>query len=203
MLIGHLLDASHRLRALKAPLLVVVVSALFALLFTVATRPIAGPPPSAGEGQVRLMEEHRLVADFARDTVDAVRAADQAAADERAAMRSLAVAETAERSAIVAPPTAKPPRSTQTAAPARAQIAAVPMLPPPVPPTRPAALPLSLQANNAQPPRRGPVIERARAVAATVVQIPGWIGAGIRDVADWAIIGPAQTIARLPERRFL
>jgi hypothetical protein len=198
MLLGFLTVAAHALRSLKAPLLIVAFSALFALLFTLATRPVSPGPVSgiAGEAQMRLMQdEHALVADYVRTNVAAERAAGLAAGRDRTEMRSQAIAEAAERAAMVAAPVAKAaPKLVQ------AQVAQVP-LPPQAPPA--AGPPLQLQAKIAAAPRRAPVVEGARAVIATVGQIPHWVSVGVKEAANWAIVTPVQTIARLPERRFL
>jgi hypothetical protein len=197
MLIGFLTIAARTLSSLRAPLLVVAVSALFALLFTLATRPVSPGPVSAiaSEAQIRLMQdEHALVADYVRTNVAAERAAGLAADRDRTEMRSHAIAEAAEHAAMVAAPVAK-------AAPkvARAQVAQVPL------PQAPAASgpPLQLQATMTAPPRRAPVAEGARAVIATVGRIPHWVSVGVQEAANWVIVAPVQTIARLPERRFL
>jgi hypothetical protein len=189
------------LRSLKAPLLVVAFSALFALLFTLATRP-GSPEPSAvaGAAEIRLMnDEHALVADYVRGNVEAERAAGLAADRDRNAMRSLAVAEAAQHAAMVATPV---PKAAPKVGHVAAQVAQVPLPPKPLAAAGP---PLALQATvvTPSPPRRAPVADGARAVIATVGRIPHWVGVGVQEAANWVIVAPVQILARLPERRFL
>jgi hypothetical protein len=204
MLIGFLTVAAQRLRSLKAPLLVVAFSALFALLFTLATRP-GSPEPSAvaGAAEIRLMnDEHALVADYVRGNVEAERAAGLAADRDRSAMRSLAVAEAAQHAAMVAAPVPKAAPKVSHVAAQVAQVAQVPLPPRPLAAAGP---PLTLQATvvTPSPPRRAPVADGARAVIATVGRIPHWVRVGVQEAANWVIVAPVQTLARLPERRFL
>jgi hypothetical protein len=201
MLIGYLTVAARTLRSFRAPLLVVAISALFALLFTLATRPVAPGQASAiaGEAQIELMQdEHALVADYVRSNAAAERAAGLAADRDRTAMRSLAVAEAAQHAALVAAPVSRTAPKVMKVAEQAAPV--------PLPKASPAAAPpLQLQANMVAPapPRRAAVAEGARAVLATVGRIPHWVSVGVQEAANWAIVAPVQTIARLPERRFL
>jgi hypothetical protein len=188
MVLVYLSAALREVRPLKAPMLVVAVSALLALLFTIATRP-AEPSRPAGEAAMQLMDtEHDLVAASIRDIQAADAAKQVAEARSRADMRRLAVAEAASPAIAPIIPTA-----------AKA-VAAVRPAPRPDPVLQP---PLQLQAvAAAQPERRRPVVERARAVLATVEEIPQLLRSGIENVADWAA-SPARVLSRLPERRFL
>jgi hypothetical protein len=185
MLTGYLIEAIKTARALKVPLLVVALSALIALLFTVATRPaVPAVPDVAGEAQIRLMQdEHLLVADYVERSVAAEQ---ESTRRDRAAMHETALADVP--APAVALPLPRPVKAMQVAA-------ALPKVDSTVGP------PLRLQSTvpASQPPAR----QRAGAVDAVVERIPRWVRAGVQDVAEWAIVGPVQTITRLPERRFL
>jgi hypothetical protein len=190
MVLVYLSAALQKVRPLRAPMLVVAVSALLALLFTVATRP-AEPPRPAGEAAMQLMDtEHDLVAASIRDMLAADAAKQVAEARSRADMRRLAVAEAAS-----------PAIADRSVTPAAEKaVATVRPAPRPDPAIQP---PLQLQAvAAARPERRRPVVERARAVLATVEEIPQLLRSGIENVADWAA-SPARVLSRLPERRFL
>jgi hypothetical protein len=190
MFTGYFIEAIKAVRSLKVPLLVVALSALVALLFSIATRPAAPrPPDAAGEAQIRLMrDEHLLVADFVRNSVEAERVA---AARDRAEMHAVAAAGQSARVVAFAVPLPKPSRAVRIGevTPAKTVPAAGP--------------PLQLQSVAIVPPPRPVPVAAAGTVIATVERIPGWVGAGMKTVADWAIAQPAQAIARLPERRFL
>jgi hypothetical protein len=184
----HLSAALQRLRPFKAPMIVVAVSALLALLFTLATMPSASEPPrAAGEAAMQLVgAEHHRVAASIRQILAAVTAEEEA----RSADMRVAAAEAAP--AVPATPAivAKPVRV--------AQVVPLPKASPVVAP------PLPLQAVAVAQPERGrPIVTRTRAVLAAVGQIPQWLRASAENVADWAVTAPAETIARLPERRFL
>jgi hypothetical protein len=195
MALFDLTIAAQRLRPLKTPILVVAVSALVAMLFTLATRPASPERASAaGEAQMRLVyDEHALVAEYVRSNVEAQRAATER---DRAEMRAAADIEPVQRVAVATTPS----RGAKTA-PAEAR--AVRPVPPPAdnagPPLQLAATPAPVPA----PARERPVVRQAREVFAAVARIPGLVRSGVEDAADWAIIGPAKRIARLPERRFL
>ena len=180
----------QKLRPLAAPMLVVAVSALLALLFTFATQPSAEPPRAAGEAKVRLVqEEHALVADFVRSIQDNAEAERLAEERSRAEMRALALAETSKPPAVIA--------QAAKAAPVRVALP----LPKPDLATEP---PLHLQvATVSSPQSEKPVVTRAKAALATVQRIPSWLRAGVENVADWAISAPSKAISQLPERRFL
>lgn len=187
-----LMTWSQRVRPLKAPVLVVAISALLALLFTIATRPASEQTPhAAGEASLQLIEdEHALVAEFVRGLQDTVKAERLAAVRERSQMRALAIADI-KHDVLPAAPSSK--------VSARAGVTPVPKRMPVVEP------PLQLTAAVSQPrtaPRR-PVIERARIALSTVQEIPHWVRAGVENAADWAISAPAKAISQLPERRFL
>jgi hypothetical protein len=194
MLLANLMVAARKLRPLKVPMLVVALSATLALLFTLATGSSEPDrPQAAGEAQMRLMaEEHGLVAELVDGLHAAVQAERAEAARHRAETRAMASADTT------------PPTPAKVAkAGAAVHLAAVP-----TPKRNPNAAPeppLQLQAAVAapQPTSRRPVVEQARAVLATVEQIPRWVRVGVANVADWAIVAPAKTITKLPERRFL
>jgi hypothetical protein len=178
----------QKLRPLAAPMLVVAVSALLALLFTFATQPPAEPPRAAGQAKVQLVqEEHALVADLVRSIQETAEAERLADARSRAEMRQLALAETTKPHAVIA-------QSGKAAAPVRVALP----LPKPGLATEP---PLQLQvATVPSAPPEKPVVTRA---LATVQRIPGWLRAGVENVADWAITAPSKAISQLPERRFL
>jgi hypothetical protein len=183
---------SQTVRPLKAPMLVVAISALLALLFTLATRPSEEiGPRTAGEAKVQLVkDEHALVADLVRTIRDNDEAERLAAAQDRAEMRTLALAEVAKQDTPV--PVAQAARTpVRVALPApRPALAAEP--------------PLQLQvAAVASPSPRQPIVTRARMALATVQQLPGWLRSGVANVTDWAISAPAKAISQLPERRFL
>jgi hypothetical protein len=181
----------QKLRPLAAPMLVVAVSALLALLFTFATQPSAAPPRAAGQAKVQLVqEEHALVADLVRSIQDTAEAERLADARSRAEMRALALAETSKPHAVIA-------QSGKAAAPVRVALP----LPKPGLATEP---PLQLQVAAVSPTRpEKPVVTRARAALATVQRIPSLLRAGVENVADWAITAPSKAISQLPERRFL
>ena len=184
---------SQRVRPLKAPVLVVAISALLALLFTIATRPSAeAPPRAAGEANIELIkDEHSLVAEFVRGLQDTVKAERLAAVRERSEMKVLAVADS-KRSAPAA-------ASQSGRAPMRADAVPMPRRLPIIEPP----LQLAAAASQSQAPARPSVIEQARAALASVQQIPQWVRAGVENVTDWAINAPSKAISQLPERRFL
>jgi hypothetical protein len=167
---------------------------LIALLFTVVTRPaLPESPRAASEAQMRLMQdEHALVAEYIKSSAEAQRAATER---DRAEMLAAAEAGSVERVAM----------APKTLRGVKAQSAEAKMAVKPVPqPADTAGPPLQLAA--APPPARSPerpVVRRAREVVAAVARIPRLVRSGVEDAADWAIIGPAKSIARLPERRFL
>ena len=175
-------------------MLVVAVSALLALLFTMATRPSDDVVSrAAGEAKVQLvLDEHALVADLIRNIQDKDEAERLAAEHSRANMRALAAAETVKED------TDTPVR---TALSGKSPIRAARPVPKPAPAVEP---PLQLQVATASPPKPGkPVVARAQAALATVQQIPQWLRTGAENVADWAMSAPAKAISHLPERRFL
>jgi hypothetical protein len=178
----------QEMRPLAAPILVVAVSALLALLFTFATRPAAEPPHAAGEARVRLVQdEHALVADLVRSIQDEAEAERLAAARSRAEMQALVLAEASRQAPAVIVQLGK-------AAPVRV---ALPLPKPDVA----AGPPLQLQvATVPSAPPEKPVVTRA---LSTDQRIPGWFLAGVENVADWAIAAPSRVISQLPERRFL
>lgn len=187
MVLGYLSLALQRMRPLKAPVLVVAVSALLALLFTIATRPSAPEPtPSAGDAAMQLIDsEHDLVAASIRHILAADAAEQVADARRRAEMRADAVADAAGPKAPDQPAMAK-----ADAVDAAARRSGAVIQPP-----------LQLHAEAiAQPERHRP--DRTPAVLAAVERIPQWLRTGIENVADWAAI-PARALSRLPERRFL
>jgi hypothetical protein len=190
MPLTYLATAARKVRSLKLPLLVLALSALLAFLFTIITKPDASTAPSAaGTARMRLLqEEHMLIADDTRARLEADRVA---AERSRAEMRVSVVAEAPAPAAVLPP--ARPVRPSQVAvvSPAPKDVAASP------------PLPLQAAMAPAPQPRQAPIMQRAQAVLATVQRIPHWVGVGVREAADWAIIGPVQTIGRLPERRFL
>jgi hypothetical protein len=176
---------------LKTPMLVVAVSALVALLFTLATRPAAEPARAAGEARIELLrDEHASVTALVRAIQANTEAERLAAERSRAEMRELALVEASEQKVPA-------PIFSAKAAPVRV---AMPVTKP-VPATEP---PLPLRAAAASEPRPPkPVAARARAVLATVQQIPGWIRTGVENVADWAVSTSSKAISQLPEQRFL
>jgi hypothetical protein len=188
MLLAHLAVAARKAQPLKMPMLVVALSALAALLFTVLTQPAAAPQPHpAGAAKLRLLdEEHAIAANQVRDMQAAVEAERAVAAHDRAEMRAMAAAGPAQRIAVVAPA----PNLAKVAS-ARA-VASVPV---------PAAGP-PLQLEAVVPPAK-PRRAVAQKVLAAVGRIPQWVRGGVEDAADWAIVGPVKAISRLPERHFL
>ena len=180
-------------------LLAVMVSAAAAFLVTVGTSPLAQVPMAAGIAQIGLMqEEHSVMADYLRKMAEADRAAVLAEARERDGMRATNVLATATATAAAtatAIPLPKPARPVRLAASAKTEAGIEPLSPP-------VAGPLKLQSANL-PPRPQADQKQARGVLATVERLPRWAWAALQNAADWAIIGPVQTIARLPERRFL
>jgi hypothetical protein len=195
MALLDLTTAAQRLRPLKAPILVVAISALIAMLFTLATRPASSERPrAAGEAQMRLVQdEHALIADYVQSSVEAQRAAIER---DRAEMQAAADAGSVERVAIAI----KTPHGGR-AQPAENKVAVRPA-PPPADTVGP---PLQLAAAALPPVRtpERPVVRQAREVFAAVARIPGLVRNGVEDAADWVIISPVKSIARLPERRFL
>lgn len=175
-------------------MLVVAVSALVALAFTIATRqPEAKPPRAAGEAAIRLINaEHDLVAASVEDMLAASAEEDAAEARSRADMRALAEAAQA------------PPPDAPVAALARhnkpVAVAAVPAAPKPNPLVEAR---LSLQATSMAGPERRRPASRAGGVFAAVGRIPSWVRVGVENVAEWAVTAPVKTLSRLPERRFL
>jgi hypothetical protein len=180
--------AAGTIRTLKTPLLVVALSALLALLITVVTRPdprVEAAPAGSAEIE-RLHDEHALVAEYTQTRLEA----EQAAVDiKRNEMRISAIA--AETPQVVAMPASKPLHLARAVAPAQKN------------PADAVGPPLQLQASSPPPApaRQAGVIGHAREALAAAQRIPGWVGAGVRDAAEWAI-GPVQSIAHL-ERRFL
>jgi hypothetical protein len=192
MVLVHLTAFLQKVRPLRAPMLVVAVSALIALLFTIAMRPSAPELPRAADAAaMQLMRtEHDLVAASVQGIQAAIDAEWIEASQERE--RQVATVEVA------------PPHQTATVAeqPRRAALAGVVPVPRPSPALE---SPLQLQ-SAAIAPRERPhrsVAGRVGAVLATVEEIPSWLRAGVENVADWAIAAPAKTLSRLPERRFL
>jgi hypothetical protein len=172
-------------------MLVVAVSALLALLFTLATRPTSEPARAAGEAKVQLLkDEHALIADSVRSIRDSAEAERLGAERSRAEMRALALAE------IQKSPAAVPQAAVKPATTARI---AMPLTKPVSPAAEP---PLQLQ-TGAAPPSQKPLATRADKAFAAVRQIPHWIRTGVENVADWAMTVPAKAISQLPERRFL
>jgi len=146
----------------------------------------------AGAAQVALLQdEHALVAAYRDSKLQADREADIAAMREREDMRPVAVAD-----AAAAVPLPRPAKPVRLAASARTEAA------PDAPSPAASAAPLPLPSAG-PPPRPAPVATGARSVLATVERAPRWAWAAVQNAADWAIIRPVQTIARLPERRFL
>jgi hypothetical protein len=98
------------MRPLKAPMLVVAISALLALVFTIATQPSSDKAPRpAGEASIQLMkDEHALVADRVRDLQNTVKAERLTAMRERSEMQSLAVVDIKHGS----PPAVVPSRTS-------------------------------------------------------------------------------------------
>jgi hypothetical protein len=190
MFFTSLMAIARWVHPLRAPMLVVAVSALLALLFTLATRPSAEPPHAAGEAKIELLrDEHASVAALIRTIQDNTEAERIAAERSRAEMRALAMvrASRANEPAIAAAP--------GKAVPVRVALPASK----PAPVTQP---PLQLEAAAAPQPQK-PITTRGRAALAAVQQIPGWIRDGVENVADWAITAPSKAISQLPERRFL
>jgi hypothetical protein len=188
---------SQKVRPFRTPALVVAISALVALLFTIATRPADEVRPrAAGEASIQLLnDEHARVAAFVRGLEEAAKAEQIAVVRERREMQAIALAEP------------KPDPVPVTAQPARIPVRAVAAVAPKPgvvigPPLQLAAAAPSLTPQRPEPPRR-PVVERARAVIATVERIPGWVRAGVENVTDWAVSAPSRAISQLPERRFL
>lgn len=188
-----LMQMVGKMRTLKAPILVVVLSALIALLITIVTRPgVPSEPAAAGPASISLLEEeHALVADFARRQVEAERAAVESSRVERQHPAN-GVAEMASLATVPMPRRA-PAVRVASAEPAHAENPAIAAQP----------LPLQAPAVVAEQPRPGGVVQGARRALATVQHIPQWVSTGVREAANWAIVGPVQSIARLPERRFL
>src|SRR5581483_6963281 len=123
--------------------------------------------------------------------VEADRQAILAESRERDDLRTAA----ASAAVVTAIPLPKPAKPVRLAA-AKAEGAADPLAP--VVASRP------VQAQNpASPQRAEPTQKGARGVLATVERVPRWAWTAVQNAADWAIIAPVQTIARLPERRFL
>ena len=188
MLIGLILRLCERPSGVRA--LAVVVSAAVAWFTVTATNPQVPAGSVAGVAQVGLMQdEHALIADYLSRTAAADRAAGLAETRERNAMRPLT---TVNAPGVPLPRPAKPVRLAE-AAKTKAALDASPTV---------VDGPLPLQSANS-PPRPASAPKGARAVLATVERVPRWAWAAVQNAADWAIIGPVQTIARLPERRFL
>ena len=181
----------QKMRPLAAPVLVVAVSALLALLFTFATQPSAEPPRPAGEAKVQLLkDEHALIAGLVRSIQDSTEAERLAAERSRAEMRQLALETAAKQNAPAVMATAG------KAAPIRVAL--------PLPkPAQAAEPPLQLAAVASPPRPEKPVVTRVQAALATVQRVPAWLRAGVENVADWAIMVPSKAISQLPERRFL
>ena len=190
MLLGQIMRIWDRSTARRA--LAILVSAVAAFLVTVATTPLVQVPMAAGITQIGLMqEEHALIADYISSRVEADRQAILTEARDRDDLRA-AVAPVSVATAIPLPKPAKPVRL----AAAKANVVADPL------PPLAASDPVQLQ-NAALPQRPQPAQKGARGVLATVERVPRWAWAAVQNAADWAIIAPVQTIARLPERRFL
>jgi hypothetical protein len=191
MLLGQILRIWEWSAARRV--LAVLVSAAAAFLVTVGTTPLVQMPMAAGITQIGLMqEEHSLMADYLSSRAEADRQAILAETRERDDMRAAGV----PAAVATAIPLPKPAKPVRLAASAKADVAADPL------PSMAATPPLPLQSaasvQRAQPAQKG-----ARGVLATVERMPRWAWAAVQNAADWAIIGPVQTIARLPERRFL
>jgi hypothetical protein len=187
MLLGQILRIWECSAAPRA--LAIVFSAAVALLVAVATMPVATPPMVAGAAQMDLMQaEHAVAADYVSVRAQTERDANLVESHERDEMRALARAEVI--------PLPKPAKPVRIAAGAKTAVTADQ-------PSRPvAAAPLPLQsADVISHPQQAP--KGARGVLATVERIPHWAWETVYNAADWAIVGPVQTIVRLPERRFL
>ena len=185
---------SQRIAPFRAPVLVVAISALVALLFTIATRPAHDVKPhAAGEANIHLMnEEHARVAELVRSLEDAAKAERLAAVRERRETQSVAVVDSKRDVAPV-------PAKAHVRAAATPMPKAAPRIEPPL--QLAAADPAS--APQPQASSRRPVAERARAVLATVQQVPGWLRNGVANLTDWAVTAPSKVISQMPERRFL
>jgi hypothetical protein len=172
--------------------LAVIISAAVAFLVTVGTTPLVQVPMAAGITEIGLMrEEHSLITDYLSSITEADRQTALEEARERDDMRAIG----APSSVATAIPLPKPAKPVRLAA-AKTDAATDP-LPPAV-----ASAPLQLQ-SAALPPGHQSAQKEARGVLATVERVPRWAWAAVQNAADWAIIAPVQTIARLPERRFL
>lgn len=191
MLLGQILRILEWSAARRA--LAVLVSAAAAFLVTVGTAPLAQMPMAAGITQIGLMQdEHDLMADYLSGRAEADRATALAEARERDDMRAISPP-SAVATAIPLPRPAKPVR---LAASAKIEAASDSLS------HAAAAAPLPLE-SAASVQRAQPAPKDARGVLATVERVPRWAWAAVQNAADWAIITPVQTIARLPERRFL
>jgi hypothetical protein len=187
---------SQKVRPFRTPALVVAISALVALLFTIATRPADDVRPhAAGEAGIQLLnDEHARVAEFVRGLEEAAKAEQVAVVRERREMQAIAMAEPRpDPVPVTAQAVRMPVRASTTSA-----LKPAPVLGPPL--HRAAAAP-TLTPQPSKP--RLPVVERARAVMATVERIPGWVRTGVENVTDWAVSVPSKAISQLPERRFL
>lgn len=190
MLVGQILRIWEWSGARR--LLAVLVSAVVAFLVTVGTSPLAQVPMAAGMTQIGLMqEEHSVMADYLSSLAEADRATVLAQARERDDMRTISAA------VATAIPLPRPAKPVRVVASAKTEVAVGPSPSPPG-----VATPLQLQSNSS-PARPASAQKGARAVLATVERVPRWAWAAVQNAADWAIIGPVQTIARLPERHLL
>jgi len=163
-------------------------------LVTIGSTPLTQVPMAAGIAQIGLMqEEHSMMAEYLSSMAEADRAAVLAEARERDDMRAIGIPATLA-TAIPLPRPAKPVR---IAASAKTEVATDPPSP-----VAGVDAPLQLQSANLVP-RGQSAPKGARAVLATVERVPHWAWTAVQNAADWAIIGPVQSIARLPERRFL
>jgi hypothetical protein len=190
MLLGQILRIWERSVARRA--VAVMVSAVAAFLVTIATTPLVQMPMAAGITQIGLMqEEHTLVADYVSSRAEADRQAIVTEIRERDDLRAAAV----PVSVATAIPLPRPAKLVRLAA-AKAEGAADSL-----PPAHGSA-PIQLQ-SAALPQRPLSGQKGARGVLATVERVPRWAWAAVQNVADWAIVAPVQTIARLPERRLL
>lgn len=190
MLLGQILRIWERSVARRA--LAVMVSAVAAFLVTIATTPLVQVPMAAGIAQIGLMqEEHILVTDYVSSRAEADRQAILAEIRERDDLRAAAVP-VSVAAAIPLPKSARPVRL----AAAKANVAADSL--PPVHMSAPVQLQSAALPQRPQSGQKG-----TRSVFATVERVPRWAWAAVQNVADWAIVAPVQTIARLPERRLL
>jgi len=174
--------------------LAVAISAAVAFLLTVGTTPLSQVPMAAGIAQIGLMqEEHSLMADYLNTRANEDKVAVVAEAREREDMRAISASATIATTI----PLPKPAKLVRRAAAAKIEVATADPSPPPAAP-----VPLPPQSASSSP---SPITvpKGARGVLATVERVPRLAWTAVQNAADWAIIGPVQTIVRLPERRFL